>query len=966
MDTSDAFRQLAQSGLGGAGGSGREAQDAIANLTRLGMSASEAASFITSFGRASAILGKANFSKFVSGIASAGTFAADLGLTLDEAAEYAAEEIDIRQRAMAGQLQLDSMESKAISASIRETQRFASVMGLSMKDINATKKEFLDNNANINNLMMKTAEGRRQGLLNEISATIGASAALGDQGKTLFQSLVNSAALQIPIQDSNLQNLLDLGTSGSKLYQLALDMNRAMYEQGKLPKQFVLQFQEILKNLTPAELGLIGLEVSNNEMARILQNAQMGVFQAGNRLKDAINGVGDINDPMVTAAANFQNVMKQVTGAFTTVRNNLISELAPGINEFFRAFMDSRSNADIAFDSEVKRINENKELSDDQKKAAIAEIKEKRKLAKEARDAEIKAIKEDKELSEEEKERRIKAIKDQEKGETVLGALNAALTDIAKTIVKVFFGDIAGSGKEMGEVLRDKLIPWIKETAESVKNWFEQIKGDTFGEKIKNFAKKLFEDALPGIIYVLKETTKAVISGLFSSPTVVGALVDAIGLLFLGTVAKSAISAGISSLFAWITGQGAAAAAATAATTAATTGAGAATGAGLLAATGGAYAATRAAGGGRLAAAGQAMRAIPAAGLAGRALTGASVVGAGLMVGKDAFDVGRSLATGESVKGADIGGVAGGVLGGVAGAFLGGPVGAALGASLGNMAGEWVGSFFDKDEAVQQGQEVAKQTAEQLKQQQGLAAMAMDPEHIRAVAASLKDFNAVSIANITQGLQVFNPILGALFDVINKVKVQFVDIVNNRLGKFLSIVKGLNEQGVILPKTTEYINNLATMIATVKVDPILKLSTAFDALANALKNFSDLTTNTIVDRAFDWLTGKQDTTENVIKVLNNFASKVDAEKLQKAADATQAFNNAMQGLLGPATVTDKTTVDQAAKPATTTTTTPATNPQMDKQDEMVRLLKDIKILFNEQRAYLSKIAGHTDPQNPNK
>jgi hypothetical protein len=93
MDTSDAFRQLAQSGLGGAGASGTEAQDAVANLTRLGMSANEAASMITSFGRASAVLGKANFSKFISGVANAGSFAADLGLTLEEAAEYAAENV---------------------------------------------------------------------------------------------------------------------------------------------------------------------------------------------------------------------------------------------------------------------------------------------------------------------------------------------------------------------------------------------------------------------------------------------------------------------------------------------------------------------------------------------------------------------------------------------------------------------------------------------------------------------------------------------------------------------------------------------------------------------------------------------------------------------------------------------------------------------------------------------------------
>ena len=141
MDTSEAFRSLAQSGLGGAGASGTEAQDAVGSLVQLGMSASEAAGLLTGFGRASAVLGKANFAKFVSGIATSSSFAAELGLTLSDAAEFTANEIDMRQRAMSNRMQLDAFTEVSIKENIKLTQAMSSIFGRSMKDIQNAKQD---------------------------------------------------------------------------------------------------------------------------------------------------------------------------------------------------------------------------------------------------------------------------------------------------------------------------------------------------------------------------------------------------------------------------------------------------------------------------------------------------------------------------------------------------------------------------------------------------------------------------------------------------------------------------------------------------------------------------------------------------------------------------------------------------------------------------------------------------------
>jgi hypothetical protein len=107
---------------------------------------------------------------------------------------------------------------------------------------------------------------------------------------------------------------------------------------------------------------------------------------------------------------------------------------------------------------------------------------------------------------------------------------------------------------------------------------------------------------------------------------------------------------------------------------------------------------------------------------------------------------------------------------------------------------------------------------------------------------------------------------------------------------------------------------------------------------------------------WDAFTGKEDQTESVIKVLNNFASKVDSEKLLKAAQATQAYNAAMQGMMATPVEADRTSAAQTAKPATDAAKTSAVAPQqMNPYGEMERLLRLIESYSSESSTALKRI-----------
>ena len=842
MDTAEAYRSLAQSGLGGAGASGTEAQDAVASLTLLGMSASEAASMLTSFGRASAVLGKANFSKFISGVANAGSFAADLGLTLEEAAEYAAEEVEMRQSALVGRLRLDNAQSSSVMEAIQATQALAGIMGKSMKDINASGKEFVDNNANLSSFLMTLPEGLREQFATQYGMMGKELGAVGDDVEKLLKPLLNAVLLDTPAQDPNFVAAMNAGGALAQLAGYLEDEGQRIKATGNMSEEtrrrIMTNAMQFLRRANEQDRELLNIQMAGgSEIARTAINTMPEIAQAAENLAKYYARLSqeqkDALDPMIIAAANAQNAISSLTGMFTTLKNGVLGQFADPVN----AFVNNLTLSDEALEEHNKKRREEIDAMVDGGKIT------------EAKAEELKAALRTKSLFQ---------------------SLNDGLKKVVDSFMSKFFPNLNEAGDGVSSFV-DMLVRNIDYYSEELKKYLDDLKGETFGEKLGNMFKDLFSNVvIPALITALKEAFWA----LFTHPEVILGLVAAMSGLSL---AKTLLTQGIKTVGTWALTKAGLMAAPTA-TTAATAGTVA------TAATAG-TAATAAGTTGRLAA--LATKAAPLAKVGG-------IATAGLMVGKDAFDVGAALYNGEDVKGEDVGGVIGGVLGGAIG-LLGGPVGVAIGASLGNMAGNWIGSFFDDDEAESASADIAQQTKEELLQQNGLVAMAIDPDHVREVGRALAFFNAISVADIAAGLAVLNPALAAFYETIQGIRIGFVDNVNNRFQRLVTILKELNVEGLKLPNTTQHLVALADKITAMPIDKIESLAIAFTALTRALASFGDLTTSTTFGRMWDAFTGKRDETEDVIKILNNFANEVDSEKLLKAAQATMAFNAGMSG-----------------------------------------------------------------------
>lgn len=940
MDTSDAFRTLAQSGLGGGGVTGTEAQEAVANLTRLGMSASEAASMLTSFGRASAVLGKANFSKFVAGIAGSTSFAAELGLTLNEAAEFAAEEIDMRQRAMAGRMQLDAFTEASIKENIRLTQSMSTLFGRSMKDIQQAKQNFLTQNAQLATLMLRLPANISEKAVKEISDMLTIAGGFSADIEQFMTMFLNAGASAIPMADSTVQQLMGLGSVGTQFKGEIDRFNKEIQNGSVDARRTMLRLVDMLAQGGEKSARLLSiLEQSGDPVAGMIARAARDAQQGGEQLRNAMLGIGPAMDPMIESGTRLRNTLSEVQGAFTTFALQALGGLATPLNEFMRALTDTG-------------------LTEEQQRIAAEEVKawEKRhRLSSNASDAEIEAYKVARQA-------KINEAYQVGKNTSIVKVFSDTLNDVGKTFLKVFFGDITPNAEEFGKKLREDLIPWITETATSLKQWLKDLEGKTFGEKIKALLSGLVTTVIaPAIATVMKETLWA----FFTSP----AGWAAVGGLILLSVTKSLVLSGLASLITTRIG-GSAATTAGAVKSAGNTlalairqvamavrraGAGLGVG-GPMGPMGGPDGGS----GGRGGRFGRFMR-----GMGGKASLAGIVAGVGGMYASDALNEAGHTKTATAV---DIGTQALGMAG--TGAMLGsffGPVGTAVGAIGGGLIGGGMAAWSAWSQSKEAEQAMAEKGQEAIEGMDatGMSAMAMDPQHIRNVSMALQDFNKISVNNIANGLSKLTPQLTNLFTTMEGSKDSFVFIeISRRLERLVAVLTNFNIEGAKLPTTTEYLVNLSNQINAMQVEPIIKLASAFSALTTALKDFGELTTSTFFSRMMDGFTGRQDETANIIKTLNDFADKVETTKLADAAAAIQSFTTAIANVARPTEVERASPAGGGSPPANASTTANPMAPDQgnSSSDRIESTLRRIEVIMNRHSTTLTSIKENTEPK----
>jgi hypothetical protein len=301
------------------------------------------------------------------------------------------------------------------------------------------------------------------------------------------------------------------------------------------------------------------------------------------------------------------------------------------------------------------------------------------------------------------------------------------------------------------------------------------------------------------------------------------------------------------------------------------------------------------------------------------------------------------------------------------GAMLGsffGPVGTAVGAIGGGLIGGGMAAWNAWSQSKEAEEAVAKKGQEAIEgiDSTGMAAMAMDPQHIRNVSVALADFNKISVNNIASGLSQLTPQLTNLFTTMENIKTAFVDIISRRLERLVAVLTNFNIEGVKLPTSTEYLVNLSNQINAMQVEPITNLATAFSALTTALKDFGELTTSTFFSRMMDGFTGTQDETANIIKTLNDFADKVETTKLADAAAAIQSFSTAIANVARPKDVERSSPANQPQAAANTATTNPMTGAQQSLADSRLETtMRRIELIMDRQTVILNTIKDNTDP-----
>jgi hypothetical protein len=484
---------------------GMSALNLATSMTALGFTSEQAMGVLSEYSSVVQSVGRKAFLEVNKTFAQLTGNGSRFGLTLNEAAEVLAEDLELRQQL--GIIQDISMQKQAkLSADLFQQQMQATtLLGKSIDDIRGASKQALADNATVA-LRMKAvtanmnpedaaefttamqkatgdlaAAGIDQGLINSITeAAMAPVAFMGDSGAALNKAL---AALD--------------GIAGSDLRGQIIDAN-AMLKAGNIDG-FTATMNALDNNIMEVASNLSGAEFEQLQVTLLAQGQAgealaMSLLQADIAAGNLSKAQGAAVTNLAKASATFTNASSAISGGFSTAMNQLSGALAGPMADFASAFTESTA----------KQKNANEEYIDSTGKVITAQadiMDEHGKVVVKAGEA----IKDYEQLTEEQKDSLAK-------NNSLFSLFRDAMDRIRQSMAKLFGSTEDGtkSAMDFAQTLRDKIGPKITAMGENIAKWIDSIKPEDV------------EATIDGVIHTMEFLGK-VISAV---GTAIGAVMD--------------------------------------------------------------------------------------------------------------------------------------------------------------------------------------------------------------------------------------------------------------------------------------------------------------------------------------------------------------------------------------------------------------------------------------------------------
>jgi hypothetical protein len=387
---------------------------AITGLNRLGLSTKEAASLMAGSAGAIAQMGKQGFVEFQAAAAQMSNSGAAFGLTMNELAEIAADDLDTRRRL--GILdQLNATTAAKRSTDLYNQQlKATTILGKSIDAIQDAANLNMDNNAEmalrIQSIASKfnpdvadefvkslqtfqgnlAASGLSEDIIASIGNEIGASVAFAsEQGQELFATL------------SYVGDRFDAGLTSSieKMNQLA-KTNPEMV--GEEMKNFQKQLMNTASNMSDVEFEELSQMLLSGGMGEMGKQFALSIGEMRIASKKFGQEVAAQFNALAEGSKTFDNAMNQLSGGMSSILNDMAGALGPTVGSLANAFEDV-----------VDETGAVKEMG-------------------------------------------------------ISSAFKSVMSDISSTVAEVF-GVVGEEGKDLGTALRETIVPKLQEFGE----WFK-------------------------------------------------------------------------------------------------------------------------------------------------------------------------------------------------------------------------------------------------------------------------------------------------------------------------------------------------------------------------------------------------------------------------------------------------------------------------------------------------------------